>query len=302
MIPVCNRTTYLRQTIDSVLQQALPANEMQISIVDNSTSPIDWSQILTTDELCRIEIITQPSHLSMGGNWNTCVTASRGRLIHILHDDDWILPGFYTAIDTAARSYPQCVLFACRVFFVDSDGIITGVSPRLPSLEKSGDPKPFFLANLAQATNPLQCPGIVVTRDAYATRGLFSTTLRYVTDCDMWSRLLDDPWYVAPDALCCYRLHTDNVTGAFSRTGDNLREVALLVSQLAPKYPKFDLATAMRTIQQSALAQTRQYHDLGDDAGATANLAYYKSITPLHRRAIIEARAMARRLLNAVGS
>lgn len=297
MIPVCNRTTYLRQTLDSVLQQSLPPEEMQIAIVDNSTSPIDWHLILTTDEQRRVEIITQKSHVSIGANWNTCITASRGHLIHILHDDDWVLRGFYSAIDDAACRFPHCALYGCRAFYVDEDGIITGVSPRLRCLENSGAPKDIYLEHLSRTENPIQCPGIVVTRQAYDVRGLFSPTLRHVTDCEMWSRLIDDAWHVSSDPLCCYRTHHGNYSTSLTRSADNLREISLLNETLAAKHPGFDLALATRTIQRRSLDQALRYRVLRDDEAAAANLKYYRSITPLNRRAATATRTIATRLV-----
>jgi glycosyltransferase involved in cell wall biosynthesis len=98
MIPVCNRTKYLHQALESVLNENYSPDQMQICIVDNSTETINWQSFLTDEERKRIQVFNQPTHVGLAANWNTCITQSRGHLIHILHDDDWILPGFYHEI------------------------------------------------------------------------------------------------------------------------------------------------------------------------------------------------------------
>ena len=63
-------------------------------------------------------------------NWNTCIDRARGHLVHILHDDDFVAPGYYEEIYALTNKYPDLGLYATRSFFIDEESVVTGVIPR----------------------------------------------------------------------------------------------------------------------------------------------------------------------------
>ncbi len=83
-------------------------------------------------------------------------------LLHILHEDDYVLPGFYQRLTEDAQLHPDVSLVAVRAFYVDKEGVIIGVAPRLPELENGSR-----LVEDSFYETPIQCAGIVVRRDFY---------------------------------------------------------------------------------------------------------------------------------------
>src|SRR6266566_1236858 len=98
MIPTYNpRADYLEETLRSVLEQDPGPEQMQIEVVDDASAdcPEDVVQSIGSG---RVAFIRQPTNCGAIANFNTCISRSRGELIHILHGDDFVLPGFYAHI------------------------------------------------------------------------------------------------------------------------------------------------------------------------------------------------------------
>jgi glycosyltransferase involved in cell wall biosynthesis len=236
MIPVCNRTKYLRQALESVLHENYPPDQMQICIVDNSTEIIDWDGFLTPQERQRIEIFRQSEHVGMAENWNACITQSRGHLVHILHDDDWILPGFYDEIKRLESLNSSAALLATRNIFLDTHDVWTGISP---ILETTG--KIFTNLNEFFFTNPIQCPAIVIRRQFYEKHGGFLTSLKHTLDWEMWHRSIHVcGGVVSNKVLSFYRMHDSNDTTIAMQTASNLKDrlkCMLIFQKRNPEYP-----------------------------------------------------------------
>src|SRR5208282_662430 len=95
IVPLYNRTTYLKQCIDSVLDQDPGPQEMEILVIDDA-SPADLGAFVNDIGRGRIRYIRNPTNLGLYPSTNAAIQTARGRFLHILHDDDWVENGFYT--------------------------------------------------------------------------------------------------------------------------------------------------------------------------------------------------------------
>ena len=43
----------------------------------------------------RVTVHREPKNNGLGRIWNRCIERARGEWVHILHQDDIVLPGFY---------------------------------------------------------------------------------------------------------------------------------------------------------------------------------------------------------------
>ena len=226
MIPVCNRLTYLRQALESVLDQDPGAEKMQICIVDNSTEVINWQSWLRPGEVARLEIYRQPLHVKMSENWNTCIEHSRGQWVHILHWDDYVLPGFYESLRHGVEAYPQVGAAYCRHAYCDENGHWH----RLADLEMSGSGILQYFVETLVAKECIQCAAIVVKRSTYERVGGFNVELKHALDWEMWIRIASKfPIFYEPKILACWRNHPGATTSRQIRSGDNIRDIARAV-------------------------------------------------------------------------
>jgi GT2 family glycosyltransferase len=281
MIPTYRpQEAFLRKTLESVLQQAAGADTMQIEVVDDGSPDGNTEAMVRAIAGNRVQFSRTPKNLGLAGCWNTCIERARGQWVHLLHHDDYVLPGFYGQLRRVAEQHPEVALVACRSFLVDGQGVIGQVSPRLPELEPgSRAVEAFFYAN------PLQCPGVVMRRTFYEMQGGFRPDLFYVLDLEMWARAVGlAGGVVLPDVLACFRSAQGQTTSRLERSGESLRDVARLIQIYAERYPAFDRRRSLRQLCEKTLDQARRFSKAGDAEAAKANWHFWNHNLPVAMR------------------
>jgi GT2 family glycosyltransferase len=268
-VPTHRPPPLLKSTLESVLAQDPGPEAMQILVVDDGSGD-DRARVLV-EQLApdRIEYIGNPTSLGIARSWNSCLAASRGEWIHLLHQDDLVRPGFYAALAAGVRERPEVGAAFCRHFVTDDAGHWQGISP----LER---PSPGmlegWLARLASG-QCIQCPAIVVRRSVYEKLGGFRPDLIYALDWEMWLRIArtEKFWY-EPEPLAAYRCHAANESSRLQRTGDtvaDVRRAARVATQsLAPALRR----DALRYCTRHALETAGRSFARADHAGAWAQL------------------------------
>jgi glycosyltransferase involved in cell wall biosynthesis len=274
MIPVYNRTKFVRQAVESVLAQDPGPDQMQIGVVDNSTESIDWKTILPPEILRRVEIFIHPKSLPVHGNWNTCIRKSNGHLIHILHDDDWVAKGFYDEIARLSDESPEAGIFAVRSFLVDECGVIDNVSKRFATnANVSYDLTRFF------PYNPVQCPGVVVRRHAYEVLGGFKPDFQYVIDLEMWIRVVNAFGVrFSEEILSYYRISSSNGTHSLMLSGRNLSDMLSFCKWASLQYEPLKDVDWLDIVLLTAKRQELFLHSIGEmDASAVARKFWFEN-------------------------
>ncbi len=269
MIPTYNCATYLRQTLESVLLQAPGADQMQIEVVDDCSTKDDPERVVREIGGGRVNFFRKANNGGAISNFNTCIERSTGQLIHILHGDDYLLPGFYSKLEPLAS--PSVALIATRCFFVDEESHLTGITSRLQNLEvPSNDISGFHLGT------PLQFAGVVVRRSFYEQYGGFATDLVHTADWEMWSRAICfGKGTVIPHVGAAYRIFSGNDTARLMRTAENLRDRERIAKILMQRDPKFQAADFTRKLIQMAKRQELQFRRLGDQEAVAANRSFW---------------------------
>ena len=133
MIPTYNCDELFEQTLRCVLDQDLGVDRMQIAVVDDPFAERAISRDRDAAGAARVEFHEQPSNVGLAGNWNTCIKRSRGLWVHILHQDDLILPGFYERLGRASADRPDIGAAFCRYKYIDGKGNVSGFPTRAGS-------------------------------------------------------------------------------------------------------------------------------------------------------------------------
>lgn len=95
MIPTYNGTKYLRETLQSILVQDPGADEMQIEVIDDASTTDNPEKLVNDIGKGRISFFRQDNNKGQIKTWNNCIRRAQGHWIHILHQDDVVLPNFY---------------------------------------------------------------------------------------------------------------------------------------------------------------------------------------------------------------
>lgn len=231
MIPTYNpHLEYLEKTLISVLEQDLGVDQMQIEVVDDRSTQNDPEELVRKVGQGRVSFYRQPKNLGLIGNWNACISRADGHLVHILHQDDVVKPGFYRRLQVAFEQEPSIGAAFCRYFYTDEKGCERDLS--LLERETPGI-IPNWIERIA-VTQRIECPSIVVKREVYEKLGGFCQEAHYAADWEMWKRIAAyySVWY-EPELLACYRSHSSSETSRLIKSGANIADTlkAIEISQ-----------------------------------------------------------------------
>jgi GT2 family glycosyltransferase len=241
---------HLERAIRSVLEQPHADSEIQIELVDDCSVGFDPFAFLDRFPKGRISAYRQASRLGLAGNWNSCLARARGRWVHLLHQDDFVLAGFYEALRKGIKQAPSAGAAFCESYFTDDQDFRWA-----PRLIRATDPGILddWLQHVFVRLS-IQCSAIIVRRDVYETVGGFDAGFGYALDWDMWKRVaVRYPIWYHPIPLSCYRMHTASETARQRATGSHIRELFRSIDHSASLLPP---AIAGRTIRRARFHYT----------------------------------------------
>jgi len=260
MLPTYEPDGKLARALESVLSQAPAPDAMQITVVDDGSRPGLVREIVEqSDPDGRVEIVEQPRRLGLGGNWNRALGLARGTLVHLLHQDDYVLPGFYDRMDSAFNQRPDIGMAFCRTYLVDAaDRPIRTTSRQ----QWTSGVLANWLPRIAERQR-IQTPSVVVARRTYEASGGFRTDLQLALDWEMWVRIAARfPVWYDPRPLAAYRRHADNETTRLHASGAAWPDLARAIQINADSLPeqirgptlsasvRWYVASAMRTAER----------------------------------------------------
>ncbi|MBI1357230.1 MAG: glycosyltransferase [Acidobacteria bacterium] len=236
---------YLEQTLRSVLEQDPGPEAMQIRLIDDG-SPEDPRLEKLVERLApgRVEIERRATNAGMAATWNAGVTAARGHWVHLLHQDDLVLPGFYERLRAAIEAHPELGAAYTQQVLIDGEGRRRRLMSHNPATEPGvvADWRRYVFEELT-----IQTPSIVVQREAYERLGGFRPEMRYALDWDMWKRLAAAyPIWFDPTPLACYRRHNEGASIDFFASGENMAEVRLSIEAAKAYLPPAEAEESAR--------------------------------------------------------
>jgi len=283
MLPTYEPDDKLAQALESVLRQAPAPAAMQIAVVDDgSRSDLVRKLVEACDPHGRVEIVEEPRRLGLGGNWNRALGLARGELVHLLHQDDYVLPGFYDRMDAAFRQRPDIGMAFCRTRLVDGTDRAIKTTSRL---QWTSGVLANWLPRIAERQR-IQTPSVVVARRTYETLGGFRTDLQLALDWEMWVRIAAHAavWY-DPRPLAAYRRHPANETTRLHASGaawpDLARAIRLNADSLPEEIRGPTLSTSVRWYVASAMRTAEREIRNGDFARASVTLGHVPSLLGL---------------------
>src|SRR3546814_9331070 len=95
MIPAYNCIGYLQEALESVLQQALPKDQMQIEVIDDCSTDGDVAELVSRVGKGRVGYFKKEKNGGSSRNFESFVNRASGTYVNILHGDDKIAPGIY---------------------------------------------------------------------------------------------------------------------------------------------------------------------------------------------------------------
>jgi glycosyltransferase involved in cell wall biosynthesis len=257
MVPTYNCSNYLKETLQSVLVQAKNITEMQIEVIDDCSTDDNVEAIVNDIGKGRIGFFRQTENVGSLRNFETCINRSRGQLIHILHGDDMVEPGFYSEIKNLFKKHSSIGAAFTGLTAIDEKNGFVYHNNHVRDTPGIIDD---WLLTIA-VKQRLQVCSMVVKRSVYEELGSFYA-VHYGEDWEMWARIATK-FQVAysPKDLALYRVHSNNISTRFSSTGQNIKDIKTVVGIIQNYLPadkKKGIKKIARRIQAIYFTQNAQ--------------------------------------------
>ena len=281
MIPTYNCARFLRETLESVLAQDIDPVEMQIEVIDDCSTSDDPETVVREFGQGRVTFCRQPKNMGAVANFNTCVRRSTGSLVHILHGDDLILPGFYREMERLDVISADSGLLATRNFFCNEEGVLIHLTPCYESVSYS----PCEMRHLMSSGNSFQFAGVVVKRSTFERLGGFIPVLVHTADWEMWTRISSVySISVSNKVLGIYRVFSGSDSSRLVKTAENLRDCIRFEQVVSSQGNAIDLSRLSGHITYLALSQARHLASQGmTEAAAASYQVWRERVKPLDR-------------------
>ncbi|QHT65746.1 glycosyltransferase [Rhodocytophaga rosea] len=218
MIPVYNCTAFLADTLQSVLAQDPGQQHMQIEVVDDASTDADVQKLVWQIGKGRIGYFRQAENVGSLRNFETCINRSQGKLVHLLHGDDRIRPGFYQTLSLLFEQYPQAGAAFSNYCFINENGHHVLDQP---AEAKQAGILSDWLLRIGELQR-IQYVAMVVRREVYEKVGSFYG-MAYAEDWEMWVRIAKHyPVAYTPEILAEYRGHQDSISWQKEISGQNI--------------------------------------------------------------------------------
>ncbi len=217
MVTCYNYADYLRQCVESVLQQS--HRDLRVLIVDDASTddtPAVSAALAAADP--RVALLRHPVNRGHIATYNECIDLAAADYLLILSADDFLLPGSLARAIAVLDANPAVgLVHGDWIFFHDSDALPAPDSGRGPArFPNTGR----FIKRLA-LDNPVVTPTAVVRTALQQRVGHYDPALPHAGDVEMWLRLaLHGAVAYIPDLQAAYRRHARNMSLDYDRVAD----------------------------------------------------------------------------------
>lgn len=193
VVPVRNGMPYLPDAIRSALAELPPDGELVVR--DNCSTDGTAAWLAAVDDP-RLRVITGTDDLTAGENWTEVAKEAAGTFVKLLCADDFVTPGGVARQLTAARE-TGATMVASRRRVVDGEDRVVLASHGLGGLIGVREGRQALAHSVSSGTNAFGEPSaVLMRRDALMTALPFTREFPYLTDLDLYARVLAQGTFV----------------------------------------------------------------------------------------------------------
>ncbi len=221
LVPVFNGEQYLREALDSALDEVEPGDE--ILVADDASE--DSSSEILDEYRGQVSCVRRDEHVGLSHNHNLLLRTARGNYVTFLHQDDTLVPGSLRARREVLDAHPGLGLVSGDALFVDGNGGLLGPpqTPKLPRANelRGADRSQSDRVRIRALTetvqrNPVQLGSVMMRASHVATVGPLWELLGMAVDYDYWLRsLLVSPLVHVPSPVLRFRVHAGQTSQTY---------------------------------------------------------------------------------------
>lgn len=203
VMSVYNGERYLRQAVESVLQQTYA--DFEFIIIDDGSTDGTWDILTEYDEQDqRITLVQNQENRGLTNSLNKGLTLSRGKYIARQDADDVSLPS----------------RLACQVEFLEKNPRVGVLGTQMEIMDASENKVDFFKVPYSHSMiawtllfdRSFAHPSVVIRKKILEMAGGYDTSFEVAQDHELWTRLVELTRFAnLPEALVRYRTHVDAV-------------------------------------------------------------------------------------------
>lgn len=212
IIPTYNRYNYLKNAIDSILEQTV--NDLEIIIIDDASND-NTPSILRDFNDNRIKYIRHAVNKGGSAARNTGIKESSSEYIAFLDDDDLWLPGkLEEQLNLIKQLPPDFGAVSCDYYLTNNIGSLFKAETPLKQNDRYMAKSKFSLSNDLLLNNYVGSTSqVLVKKLCFERVGNFDTELKSCQDLDMWIRIARVFKFTYVDKpLIIYRLHQHKIS------------------------------------------------------------------------------------------
>ncbi|MBL0048740.1 MAG: glycosyltransferase [Bacteroidetes bacterium] len=252
IMPVYNGEKFLREAIDSILQQSFADFELLL-INDGSSDGSEKIILSYTDP--RIKYILNSKNIGLIATLNKGIQLSSGEYLARMDADDISLPH----------------RFEKQVNFLDKNIAVAVLATKVQQINEAGAPHGFWKEDVEttsweeiKKTMPiLNCiahPSVMMRKTVIEKFG-YNTSLKFSEDWGLWLSLLSANYKIAKldEILIHYRIHSSSTTIQVNAKGVEKKILQFKFSYLKGKLFKFNKSETDKAVTRSLIKNCIQY-------------------------------------------
>jgi glycosyltransferase involved in cell wall biosynthesis len=207
VVPVHNGVIYLRDTLQSILNQSYP--HFTIIVLENCSTD-GTVEVLQSFDDPRLRVVPSPKFLSLEENWARSLQQDLDEFMTILGHDDILYPNFLEVMETLIAAVPEASLYQGHYHYIDSRGKITSACQPMTYRETADD----YLRSVHRFREDFNGTGYVFrSADFKQIGGVPPIPRLLLSDALCWYYLSACSYRIAsPQYLCAFRVHGDSAT------------------------------------------------------------------------------------------
>ncbi|MRX45683.1 glycosyltransferase family 2 protein [Pedobacter puniceum] len=236
IIPTYNRSSYLKEAIESILSQSF--KDFEIIITDNASTD-NTEEIVKNFTDKRIKYFQNQENLGVVENHNIALRHCCGEYIHIFSDDDIMLPDCLSKKIEIINNNDDISLIHSDISIINSDGLIVNKEHWNKNRYKKKKIRDKILRNgitmkkynfqcLFYMWNFISMPTVLVKKSLLFENGLFNQDTIYFCDWALWLKLAKNyNFYYLDSKTVLYRTHPLNIIKK-NNTQNELTELTVM--------------------------------------------------------------------------
>jgi len=201
VLPTCNGAKYIKESIDSCLNQT--HKNIELIIVDNGSAD-DTPKIIAGYTDNRIKYVRENRRLGLANALNKGFSLTSGEYLTWTSDDNYYTPNAIESMLNFLNSHPEIAFVYSNFFYLDEQG--NAIKPK-----GERTPQELIKCNCVG-------PCFLYRREVYSNIGNYNPAVKLAEDYDYWLRIYKR-FKVASidDFLYYYRIHPDSLSGRYGR-------------------------------------------------------------------------------------